>query len=85
MVLIFLLVFMGSLKKVGFFFSPPGSEKCFSDFWCILVAVSFLKQVVIDQKFVFFRVSEQTSKSKEAESSPRGRFLNLAKCWISWV
>lgn len=75
----------GILEKGRFFFSPPGSEQCLSDFWCILVAVSFLKQVVIDQKFIFFRVSEQTSKSKEAESSPRGHFLNFAKCWSSWV
>ena len=81
----FLPVFMGSLKKVGVFFFFPSSEKCLLDFWCILVAVSFLKQMVIDQKFIFFAVSEQTSKSKEGESSPQGHFLNFAKYWISWV
>lgn len=50
------------------------------DFQGILVAVPFLKQVVIDQKFVFFRISEQTNKSKEAELS-RGHFLSFASQW----
>lgn len=71
----------GVLEKGVFFF--PGPEKFLMslDFQRILVAVPFLKQVVIDQKFVFFRISEQTNKSKEAEFS-RGHFLNFASQWL---
>lgn len=80
-VLIFFPVFTGTLEKgrCFFFFFFLDLKNVFLDFGYVLVAVPFLKQVVIGQKFVFFRVSQQTKKSKEAEFFSRGHYSELCK------